>query len=381
MRTAWRVAAALVAGLLIAAAAFVGWQSWQTARQVAAFARAHKAYEFPPYLQILGATQDTVTYRDTDGGAPLPDYMALHTSVGGWAETTSPVGAYPVQRTIERQAAPPSLAAGQEAWGDVTYFYADPRQGLGLPYTDVDYGAAEAWLVPGQQGNPTWMIFVHGLGGVRAEGLRALSVANAQGCTSLLISYQNDQGSDAGNGYVQFGADEWHDLEQAVRYALGHGAQNVVLVGNSHGGAVTLGFLVNSRLVDKVSSAFLDDPVTDFDALLAQTTLRNRPSWARMLARPITTATIGLDWSAIDYNARAAEVTTPTTIVVGGQDLIVPPAITADFAAAANRAHPGLVDLQFFPNAPHTGEWNADRPRFETLLSARLQAAIAGAGS
>ena len=166
-----------------------------------------------------------------------------------------------------------------------------------------------------------------------------------------------------------------------MRYALGHGAQNVVLVGNSHGGAVTLGFLVNSRLVDKVSSAFLDDPVTDFDALLAQTTLRNRPSWARMLARPITTATIGLDWSAIDYNARAAEVTTPTTIVVGGQDLIVPPAITADFAAAANRAHPGLVDLQFFPNAPHTGEWNADRPRFETLLSARLQAAIAGAGS
>ncbi len=380
MRIAWRVVAAAVAALLLAAAAFVGWQAWQTAREVQSFAAVHKVFGFPPNLSILGATADTVTYQDPSGAAGMPDFMALHTPAGGWAETSSPTGTDPVLRSIVRQAAPPALGAGQQAWGDFIYYYSDPMQGLGLPFDDVDYGPAGAWLVPGQQDNPTWMVFVHGLGGVRAEGLRSLSVAHAQGCTSLLISYSNDQGSDEGNGYVQFGAQEWHDLEAAVQFALGHGARNVVLVGNSHGGAVTLGFLVNSSLVDKVSSAFLDDPVTDFSALLAQITTKDRPSWTRTLAEPITAATIGLDWSAIDYNARASQFTTPMTIVTGGRDLVVPPAITTDFATAVNRDHPGLVDLQFFPDAPHTGEWNAERGRFEALLAARLQTAMSSSG-
>lgn len=377
MRTGWRVLAAVLVALVLGTAAFVGWQTWQTARQVADFAQVHKAIGLPPTLQILGAADGAVAYRDTTGGGPLPDYIALHTSVGGWAETASPLGTDPVLRNIVRQVRPPDLAAGQEAWGDVTYFFGDPQQGLSLPYSDVDYGAGGAWLVPGDPAIATWVIFVHGLGGVRAEGLRTLSVAHGQGCTTLLISYRNDPGATAGNGYVQFGAEEWRDLEAAVGYAVDHGARNVVLVGNSHGGAVTLGFLANSGLTGKVSSAFLDDPVTSFGALLEQTTIKARPAWARGLAKPIATAITGLDWPAIDYNARAATFTTPMTVVVGTSDLVVPPAITEDFAARANEAHPGLVDLQVFPEAPHTAEWNTDRPRFEALLTQRLQAAIA----
>ena len=64
----------------------------------------------------------------------------------------------------------------------------------------------------------------------RQETLRAVPVFRDAGYTTLLVSYRNDGDAPRSDDHrYALGDTEWLDVEAAMRYALDHGARNIVL--------------------------------------------------------------------------------------------------------------------------------------------------------
>ena len=80
--------------------------------------------------------------------------------------------------------------------------------------------------------------------------------------------------------YVALG--EWRDIEPAMQYALDHGAEELVLMGWSMGGATVLQALTRSLLADRVIGVALESPVVDWIATLDfQAAIRRFPAIVR----------------------------------------------------------------------------------------------------
>ncbi len=247
-------------------------------------------------------------------------------------------------------------------------FPVDPTRALGVGFTEVTYtselGPLSAWATAGD--HATWVIYVHGKGGQRTEGMRILKTAADLGMPGLLIDYRNDQGAPADpTGKYQYGLTEWRDLEGAVRYALAHGAHDVVLVGYSMGGGTVLNFLYESELAGVVRGAILDAPMADFGATVDHG-IRDYgvPGPLAPLPRMIASVRYGIDWAAMDYVARSGELRTPLLLIHGKQDETVPFGIAEELAAA----RPDLVQFEAFDEAEHTRSWGTDPARYEGLV-------------
>ncbi|MBN2114503.1 MAG: alpha/beta fold hydrolase [Acidimicrobiia bacterium] len=253
---------------------------------------------------------------------------------------------------------------------------------VGIDWEVVSYsaglGEAEAWFVPGERS--TWAVFVHGRGANPGEALRALPQFVAAGLPSLLITYRNDVGAPAtADRLGRFGATEWEDLQGAVRYALDQGADDVVLVGYSMGGAIVTSFLLRSELAGEVEAVVLEAPALELgdmiDARAGDTTLPlipvRVPIALTAAAKQIASWRYGVDFGEVDYVARAEEIATSILIIHGTEDGDVPFAVSEQFAAAAT---PGLVTLVPFEGAGHVRAWNVDRERFEAVLGDFLEA-------
>lgn len=335
--------------------------------------------EQPENLTIVAAGADTVAYDEATAEGAWKDIglMAVGSAAGGWYATTGPQGTDPTVRRITKEVHGPALAPGQAARLDGTYFFSDPRAGLGLPFQEVSIqtpgGPAPAWYVPGERDRTTWVIFTHGRGADRREGLRALSTTGKLGYPTLLISYLGDEGAPQGNGYGQIGAAEWPDLQAAAQYAEDHGAQRLFLIGNSMGGAITLAFLKNSDLADDVVGVFLDSPVADFgQAVDLNARARGIPSVVTDAGKLVARIRFGSDFADTDYTAAAAEYPQPMVVTAGTADTLVPAQIGQDLVDAVNAAHPGTAEFALFDGADHTAEWNVDRPRYDRLLAGLL---------
>jgi uncharacterized protein len=324
-------------------------------------------------MTIDAVDGDRVEYSGVEPGWGDQGLMGIASVEGGYLQTDDPrVSGDAGSRAVTGQVLPPSLAAGQAAALDGWYFPRNPLVGLGLPYEDVEFdtplGAAPAWLIPGT--SSTWVVYTHGRGAGPGEGLRIASTVAELGYPMLLIRYRNDALAPPGNGYAQFGVDEWQDLEGAVQYALDNGAERVVLAGTSMGGSVSLAFLQNSPLADRVVGTFLDSPLADFSQVVEiRAADQGIPGFVTALGMQVAQWRYGFDFDAADYTADAAEFRTPMLIVQGTADTTVPPEVATDFAAAAP---PGLVTLELVEGAGHLLSWNVDRSRYEALLSGFL---------
>src|SRR5690606_11555303 len=83
------------------------------------------------------------------------------------------------------------------------------------------------------------------------------------------ISYRNDKiAARCPDPLFRYGATEWRDVEAAVDYAREHGAEQVILVGYSMGGAIVLSFLNQSPRAKAVSALVLDSPCLDLGAVI-----------------------------------------------------------------------------------------------------------------
>ncbi len=257
----------------------------------------------------------------------------------------------------------------------------DPALGVGEPLREVSYTSGDkkfpAWFVPGRGG--TWVVLVHGgLGADREEPLRAMRVTTQLGMPSLDITYRNDLGAPQDpSGQYRYGRTEWRDLEGAVRYAVDHGAKEVVLVGFSMGGAITAAFLENSELASEVSRVVLDSPALDLRTMIeygasqrSLPVIGTVPGSLVWTAEQISAVRDDVDWDAVDYLDDSEWLTVPALVFHGADDLRVPVSLSRRLAAD----HPETVTLEVVGGAGHVESWNADPAGYEQTLESFLKA-------
>jgi hypothetical protein len=248
-------------------------------------------------------------------------------------------------------------------------FPEDPREAFGLDFEEVFYesplGQFPAWFVEGD--DDTWAIMVHGRTANRGEALRMLPTVVEAGLPALVISYRNDEGlPEDPSGYYQYGQTEWADLEGAVRYALEHGARDIVLVGYSMGGGVVANFLYESDLSEVVRGAILDAPMLEFGATVdLGAANRGYPGIVSGLAKAFAGFRFDIDWDATNYLDRADELRAPILLFHGDQDTTVPIS-TSD---RLKEMRPDLVEYVTVEGAVHVGAWNKDREVYEAAVS------------
>ncbi|MGO1508144.1 MAG: alpha/beta hydrolase family protein [Microbacteriaceae bacterium] len=255
-------------------------------------------------------------------------------------------------------------AAGFSGW-----YYASPTE-LHLPWEPVLIGSpagpCPAWFFPAE--SPTWVIQVHGRGVTRAECLRAVPVFHALGLPNLLVSYRNDgEAPRSRGGSYALGASEWRDVDAAISYALRHGAERVLLMGWSMGGAIALQTAVSSGNRQAIAGLVLDSPVVDWRTVLKfQAHLSGivdpLPKLAmNALSSPLTARFSGsedaIPFDRLDMVARADELNVPILLLHSDDDGFVP----ADASHALADARPDIVTMPRFAGARHTKIWNYDQ--------------------
>jgi len=259
------------------------------------------------------------------------------------------------------------------------WFYLTPDD-LHLPWSEVQIptplGDAPAWLIPAEKPDvKRWMIGVHGRAVRRPEALRGVLPFRAEGFTSLIVSYRNDGDAPRSGDYrYALGDREWLDIEAAMRYALAHGAEELVLMGWSMGGATVLQALTRTAEGAHVIGVVLESPVVDWIATLDfQSELRRLPAAVRLgvltllknhwgglltgLAEP-------LDLDRLDFVTRAQELDLPILILHSDDDGFVPSAASRALAVA----RPDIVSYEAFEIARHTKLWNYDREKWEGAI-------------
>jgi len=130
----------------------------------------------------------------------------------------------------------------------------------------ADGDTRKAWYFP-VAGATTWAIHVHGIHSGRQAILRAVPDTLSAGMSSLVIGYRGDVEDDRGLP-ATFGTDEWRDLDAAMRYAVDHGAERLVLVGWSMGATIALHAAARSTLRNRIDAMILVCPALDWFAAL-----------------------------------------------------------------------------------------------------------------
>ncbi|MGO4536305.1 alpha/beta hydrolase family protein [Leifsonia sp. 2MCAF36] len=241
---------------------------------------------------------------------------------------------------------------------------------------EVPGGEAPAWLI--ETGRPrrsaVWAIHIHGWSTTRVTALRSVHATDALGMTSLVVSFRGDGEAPAAPGDAStLGMTEWEDVDAAIGFALDHGAQRVVLVGWSLGGAVALQLSERSAHRASLDRLVLIGPVTDWRAVIRKGVQeRLLPGWTaglaiRALASGSASARVGLsrpiDFDRLDW-ARPGRLTLPTLVIHSDGDREVPLSSSVLFAMA----NPRLVRLVELSPADHCWEYNVDPAAFNRAI-------------
>ena len=269
------------------------------------------------------------------------------------------------------------------------WFYLTPKD-LHVPFEEVQIatplGDAPAWLIPAEKtiaDKPAkrWMIGVHGRAVRRPEALRGVTPFRAEGFTSLIVSYRNDGDAPRSDDYrYALGDREWLDIEAAMRYALDHGAEELVLMGWSMGGATVLQALTRSQYGEHVIGVVLESPVVDWITTLDfQAELRRLPAAIRYGVLSLLKNRWGglltglaepLDLDRLDFVRRAQELDRPILILHSDDDGFVPSIASRELAVA----RPDIVSYEAFEIARHTKLWNYDREKWEGAIRHWIEA-------
>ncbi|MBA8816085.1 alpha-beta hydrolase superfamily lysophospholipase [Microbacterium halimionae] len=263
-------------------------------------------------------------------------------------------------------------------------WYFDRPEQLHLPYVSELIGSAvgpcPAWLFPSPEPSDTWCIQVHGRGTTRAECLRAVPLFHAQGINTLVVSYRNDgEAPRSRTGTYALGATEWRDVDAAVGFARRRGAQRIILMGWSMGGAIALQLALTSAHRDRISGIILDSPVIDWRVVLNyQAAQLGLPRVVRDLAietlssewgTVITRTGAPIPFDRLDVVSRADQLQHPVLILHSDDDGFVPSDASHDLASA----RPDLVEMNVFDTARHTKLWNYDPERWEKTIRSWVQ--------
>ncbi|MEW2634420.1 alpha/beta fold hydrolase [Streptomyces sp. NPDC048389] len=245
----------------------------------------------------------------------------------------------------------------------------DPSAALGIEHSDIlvpgELGALPAWFVPGARA--TWVIAVHGLGTTREHTMNVLDFLRGQQFPVLSLAYRGDEGAPRPpDGLGHLGDSEWRDLDAAVRHAVRHGAERVIVHGWSVGASMALHAAADSGLRDRISGVVLDSPVLDWEATVrGLAAARRTPAPLLPLAVRAAQGRTGIGHGgrlAEAVDPRSLEV--PTLIFHGPDDSLAPWHRSRELADR----RPDLVTLHTVPAAPHAAMWNADPKAYHEVL-------------
>ena len=382
----WLVAVSLVVVTVVHAGG-----GWYFAGRIESGALASTpAQPMPAFddVRVVKVTRSTVTLRRA---ADAGDNFAAAATYGlAWEGGTGMVGPATVNKdgTVTRslkvlQGTPPFPRQGAAL--DRSVWTGDPPQAFPLAKMDISVAGLPAWYFPAGPGAVgTLAIYVHGQNGNRNNALRFATAAVPAGTPVLAIIYRNDVGAPKDpSGRLQYGRTEWRDLEAAVDWALEQGARNVVLVGESMGGAVVASFLEKSPRRNVVTGIILDAPMLSLSAVVENGARTGLPGggavpasvvWA---AKEIAAKRYDVDWNAVDYLDDTAWLRIRTLVVHGSADTVVPLSVSQQL----QRAKPQLVRLEVFPGAQHTESWNTDATRYAAVVRQYLTLATPKPGS
>lgn len=254
----------------------------------------------------------------------------------------------------------------------------NPKHALGYEYKDInvvsDVGELPGWYIPADKENKTWAIYTHGIAGRKENGYPWLSVLHPNGYPTLLINYRNDQGAPADPSHMfGYGLTEWRDLQAFVEYALNNGADDVVLVGDSMGGAIIGEFLKNSEHSEKVKALVLDSPALDVPSIVRQQLS------AKHLPFPGAVSDLGLRLADVRFPVKVGQSHVkpqvekfkgPVFIAQGDADTVVPHEISDE--VTINRTAP--TTLLRVHGAEHVQSYKTDPAIYKTWLQAFLSA-------
>ncbi|MGW7469852.1 alpha/beta hydrolase [Streptomyces xantholiticus] len=244
----------------------------------------------------------------------------------------------------------------------------DPYAALGIAHSEVlvpgELGALPAWFVPGARA--TWVIAVHGLGTTREHTMNVMDFLRDQQFPVLSLAYRGDFGAPRPpDGLGHLGDSEWRDLDAAVRHAVRHGAERVIVHGWSVGASMALHAAANSGLRDRISGVVLDSPVLDWEATVrALAAARRTPAPLLPLAVRAAQGRTGPHGDRLAEAVDPQSLGVPTLIFHGPDDSLAPWHRSRQLAAH----RPELVTLHTVPRAPHGAMWNADPKAYEEVL-------------
>lgn len=365
-----------IGGLAIGAAVTAaGLTAWIARRAV----MPSRTFQYDVRIRSVAADLTTITLQATLESVVPGHYgfwlagQAGHIRVGQILETT-PTS---VTRNIEKVTFG-DIHSGQR--GRISGWYYVRPELLGLPVSSVaistDGGSAPAWLFPANSDSDRWAIHVHGRGIGRQSGLRAVPVFRDNGFTNLIVSYRNDgdapNSADARSG---LGSTEWRDVDAAIEFGIAHGAREIVLSGWSMGGSIVLQTLTRSAHSSYIRGIVLDSPVIDWvNTMNYHAEIRHLPTVITRAAlgtmgapwgKRVTGLAAPIDLRAMDFVARADELTVPVLLMHSDDDRYVPPYASRALAAA----RPDIVTYVAFPLARHTKLWNYDTNRWNQAVA------------
>jgi pimeloyl-ACP methyl ester carboxylesterase len=277
-------------------------------------------------------------------------------------------------RTVTRRvsAVRGRLTPGMRVALDSDVYAGNPTQALGLAFANVsvpdELGAMPAWSIPGH--TRTWAIVVHGINGNREGDLYVAPTLHRAGVPALLITYRQDAGAPSSpDGLHHMGLTEWRDLQAAARYALAHGAQRLVLVGASMGGAIAAQFMERSPLARYVAGLVLDAPALSWKAILSfNASEMGFPSFAAIPVEWMIDLRIDPNWGSLDALDHPGSFHLPILLFHGIADRLVPISTSDAFAEEL----PGWVTYYRVPKAGHVEAWNVDPSLYDQRLTAFL---------
>ncbi|MGV9250179.1 alpha/beta hydrolase family protein [Streptomyces sp. NPDC003697] len=367
MRTVTATAAAVTA-VLTAGAASVA--AGRFASDAALKAPPGRPLPTEPRLTVHGTTAGHITLtRDLASLRPGTYGLAGSGShaVVGPVQPAVPHSPDAVVRRLER-VTHGTLSPGDKVWLTPNVHVGNPDSALGLDHADVDVpgelGALPAWFVPGVR--DTWVITVHGLGSTRELPMNVMGFLHRRRFPVLDLAYRGDLGAPRPpDGLNHLGQTEWRDVDAAIRYAVRHGAERVVLHGWSTGATMALHAATHSALRDRISGLVLDSPVLDWQTTVrALASARHTPGVLLPLAVRAAQGRTGLHGEGAVAAAHSVRITVPTLIFHGPDDTVAP----WRFSRRLADRHPNLVALHTVRQAPHGAMWNADPDAYEEVL-------------
>jgi dienelactone hydrolase len=354
--------------LIVLVAVGLGYEGWRYSSQLIEVSPSRPNYT----LQVYAVHAHTIRLASTDStrrpGTYGIDWPGGRATIGTIISSDA--------KTVVRRVTGGSLRGlkpGMRVDLDVAV-YGSPAP-FHLAYRTVTVpgplGWMPAWYIPGKL--HTWAILVHGHKANRKDPLRAVPTLAHLGLPVLDMTYRNDIGApSSGDHLYHLGDTEWRDLQAGVRYALSHGARNVILYGFSMGGNIVVSFLHHSSYAGKVRASVLDAPALNWAAVIdwhaEQSSLPRIFTWVEApIIKEVVALRLGT-WSldAVNQVQNLSDLKTPILLFHGTADTNVPIGPSRELA----HERPDIVTFYAVKGAEHTQEWNIK----SSLYNARLEA-------